>query len=152
MGWYAFNAARLEGGTPLFKIDFGPTNLPHETSLIDERVSFTKGCYPGQEVVARMHHLGQPKQRLCGFRMVQDVLPVAGAQIFAPDDDTLAAPVGLVTSSAMSPLGGAIPIGFAMIKRKAATVDARVRMHADGTPAEAIIGDLDVLGLREDHA
>ena len=39
-----------------------------------------------------------------------------------------------------------------MIKRKAATVDARVRMHADGTPAEAIIGDLDVLGLREDHA
>ena len=51
---FATNTARLEAGTPYFRIDFGPTNLPHESGVLASRVSFTKGCYPGQEVVARI--------------------------------------------------------------------------------------------------
>src|SRR5688572_22555788 len=44
IGWYGYNIARIEDGTPLFNIDFGVTNLPHETGLLQQRVSFTKGC------------------------------------------------------------------------------------------------------------
>lgn len=70
VGWHAFNIARIEAGTALFRFDFGPTNLPHELGreTLGDRVSFKKGCYLGQEVVARMESLGHPKQRLVGLR------------------------------------------------------------------------------------
>ncbi|QYU66872.1 hypothetical protein J4558_18175 [Leptolyngbya sp. 15MV] len=57
-GWHAYNIARIEAGTPLYNIDFGPDSLPHETGdhVLHDRVSFTKGCYLGQEIVARMPH------------------------------------------------------------------------------------------------
>ncbi|HWB20260.1 MAG TPA: glycine cleavage T C-terminal barrel domain-containing protein [Phycisphaerales bacterium] len=82
VGWYAYNIARIEGGTPLFNIDFGTTNLPHETGALKQRVHFAKGCYLGQEVVARMENLGKPKQMLVGLKMKADALPVAGGQVF----------------------------------------------------------------------
>jgi folate-binding protein YgfZ len=50
--------------------------------VIGERVSFRKGCYLGQEVVARMESLGKPKQRLVGLRIAEDALPVAGSPVF----------------------------------------------------------------------
>ena len=146
VGWYAYNTARVEGGTPMFNIDFGTTNLPHETSLVEESVSFTKGCYPGQEVVARMHHLGQPKQRLRGLRIKGDLLPVSGTQIFASEDGELAEPVGVVTSSTISPLAGAAPIGFAMLKKRVASEGTIVRLHAEGQLCEATVGPLDLVG------
>ena len=148
IGWYAFNTARLEGGTPLFNIDFGSTSLPHETGLVEDRVSFTKGCYPGQEVVARMHHLGQPKQQLRGLRIDGDHLPVAGTQVFALDDEELSEPVGIITSSAISPLAGAAPVAFAMLRKRVVAEGARVRMHAEGSPCSATVGDLDLLNLK----
>ena len=149
VGWYAFNTARLEGGTPLFNIDFGPTNLPHETGLIDSCVSFTKGCYPGQEIVARMQHLGSPKQQLRGLRVLADALPVAGTQVFATEDAALAEPVGVVTSSTISPLSGATPIAFAMLRKRVVAEGTTVRLHAEGEVCQARVGGLDVLGSQE---
>ena len=148
VGWYAFNTARLEGGTPLFNIDYGTTSLPHETGLVDTCVSFTKGCYPGQEVVARMHHLGQPKQQLRGLRIDGDHLPVAGTQVFAVEDENLSEPVGVITSSGISPLAGAAPVAFAMLRKRVVAEGTKVRMHAEGSPCEATVGSLDVLGLK----
>src|SRR5690606_4086105 len=58
-GWAAYNACRIEGGRPLFGIDFDDSVLPAETGLLERAVSFTKGCYIGQEIVARMHARGQ---------------------------------------------------------------------------------------------
>ncbi len=145
VGWYAFNSARIEGGTPLFNIDFASNNLPHESSLVDARVSFTKGCYPGQEVVARMHHLGAPKQALRGLKIQADVLPVAGAQVFAAEDETLAEAVGVITSSTISPLSGAKPIAIAMLKKRVVASGSMVRVHAEGTASEAVVCDLDEL-------
>lgn len=145
VGWYAFNAARIEGGTPLFNIDFASTNLPHESSLIESRVSFTKGCYPGQEIVARMQHLGAPKQALRGLRIQADALPVAGTQVFAVEDQTLAEPVGVITSSTISPLSGAAPIAIAMLKKRVADTGSEVRIHAEGSACEAVVCDLDTL-------
>ncbi len=85
-GWYAFNIARIEAGTPIFNVDFGGESLPHETGLLERRVSFTKGCYPGQEVVARMEHLGRPKQVLRGLEIEGEEVPVAGVQVFEAVD------------------------------------------------------------------
>jgi folate-binding protein YgfZ len=145
VGWYAFNTARLEGGTPLFNIDFGPTNLPHETGLFQDCVSLTKGCYPGQEIVARMENLGSPKQQVRGLRMTNESLPVAGAQVYAADDDALAQPVGVVTSSAASPLLSGHPVVLAMVRKRVVAEGTAVRVHVEGQPCEATVQGLDPL-------
>lgn len=150
IGWYAYNVARIEHGTPLFNVDFGSTNLPHETGAVDQRVSFTKGCYLGQEVVSRMHHLGKPRQQLVGLRIDGDGLPVAEAQVFAlaeaPGAADPAAPpgpqVGVVTSSTLSPMLGAAPVAFAMVRSSHAATGTRVLVHAEGAPFIATVQPL----------
>ena len=95
-----------------------------------------------------MQHLGQPKQQLRGLRIEGDHLPVAGTQVFAIEDEELSEPVGVITSSAISPLAGASPVAFAMLRKRVVSEGSRVRMHAEGVACEAIVGDLDVLGLK----
>jgi folate-binding protein YgfZ len=116
VGWHAFNIARVESGTPAFHLDFGPDSFPAETGVLDSRVSFVKGCYLGQEIVARMHSRGNPKQQLVGLRLnapddVGDWQPVTGTPVFAGDEQ-----VGAVTSSSISPMLGGEPICFAMVR------------------------------------
>jgi folate-binding protein YgfZ len=115
IGWLSYNIARLEAGCPLFHIDFGPDSLPHETGLIDQAVSFTKGCYRGQEIVARMQNLGHPAKVLVGFRGREPQVPVAGAPIHESPESAPAV-VGAVTSSTFSPMNSQAPIGLAMVK------------------------------------
>jgi folate-binding protein YgfZ len=116
-GWYAYNIARIEGGTPLFHVDFGPENLPHETGVLGRRTSFRKGCYLGQEIVARMESLGHPKQRVVALRTEEDLLPTAGSPVFERGaNGEPGNPVGVVTSSALSPMLGAVPVAFAMVR------------------------------------
>ncbi len=141
-GWFAYNTARIEGGTPLFNVDFGPGNLPAETGLLEQRVSFKKGCYLGQEIVARMQHLGRPKQVLVGLRPAADVLPVAGALVFSREDAACGPQVGVVTSSTISPMLGASPIAFAMIKSAAAEPGTTVMVSAEGHIVDAAVGGL----------
>lgn len=162
IGWHAFNIARIEAGTPLFNIDFGTDTLPHETGVLDRRVSFTKGCFLGQEVVARMQHLGKPKRTLIGLRMEDDLLPIEGASIFNPnssDESNESQPgeqIGVVTSSTLSPMLGAQPIAFAMLRSKEAQPDRRVIVEAEGRHATARLERLNVLARRHadatDHA
>ncbi|MFM1805340.1 MAG: Aminomethyltransferase [Planctomycetota bacterium] len=149
-GWFATNTARIEAGTPYFRIDFGPTNLPHESGVLESRVSFTKGCYPGQEVVARMQHLGKPKQRLVGLRIENDLLPVAEAQVFAVAEGTsLGDQVGIVTSSGIAPMLGAVPVAFAMVSSSSYAEGTKVLVNAEGEQASATVGALDFLGEHE---
>lgn len=140
-GWHAFNIARIEAGTPIYNIDFGPNSLPHETGIIRQRVSFTKGCYLGQEIVARMESRGHSKGRITALRFDQTQshtpagdprLPVAGAHIWsaaAPDAD----PVGAITSSTLSPMLGGEPIAFAMLKHDQAAAGNVLLVAADDT-------------------
>lgn len=121
-GWHALNVARIEAGRPLYNIDFGVDSLPAETGVIADRVSFTKGCYLGQEIVARMHARGHPKRILVGLKLQ----PPAGSPAEACQPDTGAAvflagqeesdPIGAVTSSAVSPMLGAALIALAQVK------------------------------------
>ncbi len=149
-GWFAVNTARVEAGTPYFRIDFGPTNLPQESGVLASRVSFTKGCYPGQEVVARLQHLGKPKQKLVGLRIEEDLLPVADAQVFAKlntegAESRFGDQVGVVTSSALAPMLGAVPVAFAMIASSSYADGTTVLVNAEGAQATATVGSLSFL-------
>lgn len=142
-GWFAYNIARLEAGTPLYNIDFGPDSLPAETGVLHSRVSFTKGCYLGQEIVARMHARGHPKHTLVAVRMsrvevesnadpalkaaaaqalgdaeLPTILqPETGSAVFAVNPDgTPGDAIGQVTSSTLAPMLGSSPIALAMVK------------------------------------
>ena len=128
IGWAAFNATRVEAGRAIFGIDFDDQVLPAETGSLQMKraVSFTKGCYPGQEIVARMHARNQTARQLVGFRMEEDVLPIAGAQIF--DDQSNV--VGGVTSSTISPVLSGTAIGLAIVKRS--HVDPGKVLHIPG--------------------
>jgi tRNA-modifying protein YgfZ len=124
IGWHAYNIARIEAGTAVFGIDFGTRSLPAETGVLADRVSFTKGCYLGQEVVARMHARGAFKQRLVGVKFdgiagpeVLGLLPGEGAELFPVVDGVVASEsVGAVTSSTIAPMLGSSPIAFAAVR------------------------------------
>ncbi|MBX3401942.1 MAG: aminomethyltransferase family protein [Phycisphaeraceae bacterium] len=141
IGWHAFNVARLEAGTPLYNVDFGPTSLPHETgreTLLD-RVSFKKGCYLGQEVVARMESLGHPKQQLVALRLdtpADAPQPVTGSHVLA---DPAGQAIGAVTSSAVSPMLSGAVICLAMVKHAHAAAETIlwVRPTPDSPPQHA---------------
>ncbi len=153
-GWHAYNIARIEAGRALYNLDFGPNSLPHETGdeTIRDRVSFTKGCYLGQEVVARMHSRGHSKQRLvalkCESRTMptddpalagQPLLPVTGSHaIRAGTPDEV---VGAVTSSTLSPMLAQSPICFATLKPEAATNGTKLLVEAEGQRLEATVQD-----------
>lgn len=127
-GWHAYNIARIEAGTPLFNLDFGQESLPAETGVMMDRVSLTKGCYLGQEVVARMHARGQAKQRLVGivFEAIRDdvgipkqpttgMAVIPGESLAGPEGAPVEA-AGVVTSSTVAPMLGAVPVAFAAMK------------------------------------
>lgn len=132
-GWMALNIARLETGTPLYHIDFGSDSLPAETGVLESRVSFTKGCYLGQEIVARMHARGHPKQKLMGFSLdasgFDQPLPAAGGAIRGDAQ----AVIGSVTSSTYSPMRGSQRIGLCMVKYQHAIDAATVTIDAEDT-------------------
>jgi len=131
-GWHAFNIARIEAGVPMFNLDFGQNSLPAETGVIEERVSFTKGCYLGQEIVARMHSLGHPKQVLCAIVCDMDSAeapspePVTGLPVIVDGKA-----VGGVTSCTLSPMLGCKTACFAVIKWAHHEAGTRVEIQTE---------------------
>jgi folate-binding protein YgfZ len=142
IGWYALNMARVERGAPVFMIDFDSNALPHETSLTASRVSFNKGCYLGQEVVARMESLGQPKQRLMQLQMDSEELPIASAQLWDDNKAGSGTPIGVVTSSAISPLRGGVPTAIAMIGKKHANPNTKTYLFVGPETLSANLTEL----------
>lgn len=146
-GWMAINAARIEAGTPLFNLDFGGSNLPVESGIIEQRVNFTKGCYLGQEVVARMHARGACNKKVVALRIEDQRItpehteicqPTTGSQVFEVGKES-ETPVGIVTSSTISPMLGAIPIAFAMIKNGHDTPGTDLSISAEGKLVRGVV-------------
>ena len=79
MGRLAYDTLRAEAGEPLMGVDVDEKTIPQETGLAAEAVSFTKGCYLGQELVARIDSRGRVNRRLCAVSMPPGVVPPAGA-------------------------------------------------------------------------
>ena len=108
VGWEAFTTARIEAGVPWFGIDLDETNLLPETGLEAVAVSQTKGCYVGQEIVARMQTYGSPNKKLMGLLIEGKRVPEGGDPIRQGDQA-----VGRVTSGCFSPaLARPIAMGY----------------------------------------
>ena len=131
-GRLAFEAARIEAGLPQYGIDFNEENLPQEVGRDREAVSFTKGCYLGQETVARIDALGHVNQRLVGVRFFRRDVPSGGTELTREGRA-----VGSVTSAAFSPKLNA-PLALAMVRREA---------NSPGTRLESAIGECEVVSL-----
>jgi tRNA-modifying protein YgfZ len=128
---------RIEAARPRFGSDMDGTNLPDEVGLA-ATISTTKGCYVGQEVVARLRTYGRVNRRLVRFRFPDGAI-APGTALRRPEDEGPArTEAGRVTSSAVSPLLGAIGLGFAF--RDVADGDRLVSV-ADAK-ASAVVADL----------
>jgi folate-binding protein YgfZ len=106
----AAEIVRVERGRPRFGVDIDETTIPQEAGLNERAVSFTKGCYVGQETVARLHYKGKPNRHLRGLLLSEPVEP--GAVLLLGER-----PVGSLGSSVVSPAHG--PIGLALVRREA---------------------------------
>ena len=129
IGWAAFNSSRIEAGRPLFGIDFDETFLPAETGQLARAVSFTKGCYPGQEIVARMHARKQLAKQIAGIRMETDALPVAGTHIY----DDASNQIGGITSSTLAPILSNAAICLGILKRPFFNAGSSLLIPAEGS-------------------
>jgi folate-binding protein YgfZ len=128
IGWAAFNACRIEAGRAIFGIDFDDEILPAETGQMSRAVSLTKGCYPGQEIVARMHARQQVAKQLVGMKFDADALPIAGSPVYDTDQNT----VGVITSSTISPVLSGAAIGLGFVKRPLFAIGSKLLVPAEG--------------------
>jgi folate-binding protein YgfZ len=129
VGEPAAEALRIERGRPRYGIDLDESVIPQEAGLNARAVSFTKGCYVGQETVARLFYKGKPNRELRGLHSAEPI--DVGTELTLEERV-----VGTVTSSAQSPRCGAIAL--ALVRREA-PLGAIVRA---GDGHEAVVSDL----------
>jgi folate-binding protein YgfZ len=124
----AAECLRVERGRPRFGVDLDETVIPQEAGLNERAVSFTKGCYVGQETVARLHYKGKPNRHLRGLRLSE---PAASGDELRLGDR----PLGRLGSVAASPRLGAIAL--ALVRREAEP-GAVVSVGERGASAEVV--------------
>jgi folate-binding protein YgfZ len=124
----AAECVRVERGRPRFGIDLDESVIPQEAALNERAVSFTKGCYVGQETVARLHYRGRPNRHLRGMRLSE---PAASGEELRLGER----PVGHLGSTAVSPRLG--PIALALVRREAQP-GAILAVGAAGGTAELV--------------
>jgi folate-binding protein YgfZ len=122
VGEDAVECLRVERGRPRFGRDMDETTMPQEAAINDRAVSYTKGCYVGQETVARLYWKGKPNRHLRGLELSGEASP--GAVLHLAD-----AEVGVLGSVVLSPGHG--PIGLALVRRAAVPGDV-LRVGDDG--------------------
>lgn len=126
IGLEALNVLRIEAGVPWFGADMDEAVLPVEAGLEARTISYTKGCYVGQEVIARIKTYGEPAKRLFGLRLAGTRLPAARDPVRDGAQE-----VGWVTSAVVSP--GLGPIALAYLRRGQGRPGARYAVAtADG--------------------
>ena len=111
-GALAVDAVRIEAGEPIAGRDVDDATIPQEAGLVAESVSFTKGCYLGQELVARIDSRGRVNRHLRGIVVGDAVIPPIGAVLRMDGGE-----VGTLTSVAES-LTVRAPIGLALVRRE----------------------------------
>jgi folate-binding protein YgfZ len=135
-GWQAFETARIEAGIPRFGADMDETNIPLECGIENRAVSYTKGCYIGQEVINRIHSVGHVNRELRGLRLADDLklLPQKGDKLLLAGTE-----VGYVTSAVKSPATDAhLALGY--VRREANQIGNELTLRtADGeSPAKIV--------------
>ena len=126
-GTAALEAARIEAGHPLFGVDMSEETIPLEAGIEQRAISFSKGCYVGQEVIIRVLHRGHGRvaKKLVGLR-IDGPTVARGAKLMAGDRE-----IGVVTSAAESPALGAIALGY--VHRDFVEPGKQVEVATDGS-------------------
>jgi folate-binding protein YgfZ len=124
----AAEIVRVESGRPRFGAEMSEATIPAEAGIDERAVSFTKGCYIGQETVARLHYKGKPNRHLRGLRL--DAPASSGEAIGLGDRE-----VGRIGTACVSPALG--PIALAIVRREAEP-GARVTVGETGVQAEVV--------------
>jgi tRNA-modifying protein YgfZ len=126
-----WQAIRVESAWPLWGVDFDGSNLPQEIGRDATAIHFRKGCYLGQETIARIDALGHVNKQIVQLRFDGDNVPTPGAALFKGEEN-----VGRITSPCWSPRFGR-PLGLAMVKRSA--TKAGTRLQCDDVEAEVVV-------------
>lgn len=135
-GWQALEIARIEAGIPRFGADMDATNLAPEAGIESRAISYSKGCYIGQEVIARIRTYGQVSKTLCGLRLAAELnpLPQRGDKLFKEGKE-----VGYLTSAVASPtLKANIALGYVRREANQIGTELSVRMAAGESPAVVV--------------
>lgn len=128
VGPEAVEILRLETGTPRFGSEMDTATMPAEAGIVERAVSFSKGCYIGQETVARLHYKGKPNRHLRGLRLSAPADPGAGLWLGEKE-------VGKLGGSGVSPAHG--PIALAIVRREAEP-GSELRVGEDGVTARVV--------------
>ena len=78
VGMSAFHALRLDAGVPWFPADFNDAMIPHQAALENTHISYTKGCYTGQEIVERVRSRGHVNRRRVQLKFSSAAIPASG--------------------------------------------------------------------------
>lgn len=133
-GYDAVQIHRIEAGLPWPLREITDEYLPAETKQFDRAVSFTKGCYLGQEVIERMRTRRAVARQLVGLQVEGEAIPPGGAVLIADDDR----PVGQVTSACRSlATGGVIAMGY--VKTASAAIETSLRVGWEDRSAGAVV-------------
>jgi tRNA-modifying protein YgfZ len=124
----AVEILRIEAGVPRFGAEMGNETMPAEAGIVERAVSFTKGCYIGQETVARLHYKGKPNRHLRGLRLSAPAEPGSALRLGEKE-------VGRLGGTAVSPVLG--PIGLAIVRREAEP-GAELAVGEDGVTARVV--------------
>jgi folate-binding protein YgfZ len=128
----AVEAARIEAGQPFYGRDIHDRSLPQEVARDAQAISFVKGCYIGQETVARIDALGHVNRTLAGVKFAGERVPESGAELVRDGQS-----VGQVISAVFSPRLSA-PLALAYLRRGSNT---------PGTRLESPVGPGEVVSL-----
>jgi tRNA-modifying protein YgfZ len=124
----AAEIVRIEGGVPRFGSEMDAATMPAEAGIVERAVNFEKGCYIGQETVARLHYKGKPNRHLRGLRLSAPAAPGAALSLGEKE-------VGKLGGSCVSPAHGAI--GLAIVRREAEP-GAELLVGEDGVTARVV--------------
>ena len=135
-GTHALETLRVEAGLPKMGPDLNENIVPPEANLEGKSFSLSKGCYPGQEVVARMDTYGSVRRRLVGLTLSESAVPLSGAKVYSGDRE-----VGWVSSAVLSPsLGKAIAFAFPL--RDFSKPGADLEVDTEGRRVAATVQEL----------
>jgi len=138
IGWDALESLRIETGTPRYGTELTDAIIPLEAEL-EHAIDFEKGCYIGQEIVARMKYRGHPNRLLRGIEIDAENVIQQNSKIFSGDKE-----VGWVTSSAYSPtLGKLIALGY--VRMAFTEQGSQIQIETEGGQVNGTVVDLPFL-------
>jgi folate-binding protein YgfZ len=135
-GSAAWSTLRIEAGLPIYGVDLTDDNLAQEAGRTSTAISFTKGCYLGQEPIARLDAMGHVNRALRSLRIAGEAVPTAGARVFA--DAAGSATIGAVTSTAFSCESNSV-VALALLRSSAAAPETQVFVETASGLAAATV-------------